>query len=77
MARRRVEMAGLNKVPWRKAARSLFDVEASMVLQARLVRGGEVEGGRAVLGGSGMFQRPFVLLRVPLMSRDPSLMMCT
>ena len=77
MARRRVETAGLNKVPWRNAARSLLDVEASMVLQARLVLGGALGGARAVLGGSGMFQRPLVLLRGPLMMSDPSLMMCT
>ena len=77
MARRSVETAGLYNVPWRKAARSLLEVEASMVLQARLVRGGALEGARAVLGGSGMFQRPFVLLRVPLMRSDPSLTMCT
>jgi hypothetical protein len=77
MARRRVETAGLNKVPWRNAARSLLDVEVSIVLQARLVRGGALEGARAVLGGSGMFQRPLVLFRGPLIRSDPSLMICT
>ena len=35
MARYRVERAGLNMVPWRKAARSAFVVDESMVLHAR------------------------------------------
>ena len=77
IARRSVETAGLNKAPCKKAARSILEVEASMVLQARLVVGVELGVAMVVLGGSGMFQRPLVLFRGPLMRMESSLMIWT
>ena len=64
IARTRVEMTGLKRVPWRNAARSALMVFERMALEAR---DGVGDGalvtmeGREDLGAKGMFQRPFLL----------------